>query len=245
MKNLEEENKKLKEMLEFKSDLISMMAHQLRTSLSAAKWVLKMFMDGDLGDINGEQKLFIKKAFDNNEEMIDLVSEIIKINKEESSSIVYNFVKEDLVPILEDIIDSFRGEAMEKKVKLLFEKESESICAHVDKEKIKTAVQGLIENAIKYSKEYGGEVLVSINKEGERHVKISVKDNGIGISETDHEKIFNKFFRTKEARKKDNMGSGLGLFAVKKIVERHSGKIDFESKLDEGTTFWITIPTSQ
>ena len=85
MENLESENKKLKEIVEFKSDLISMMAHQLRTSLSASKWVLKMFVDGDLGQVTEEQKVFLKKTYENNEKMISLVSEMIDINKEDNT----------------------------------------------------------------------------------------------------------------------------------------------------------------
>lgn len=242
MQDLESENKKLKEMLDFKSDLISMMAHQLRTSLSASKWVLKMFMDEDLGHITDEQKIFLKKSYDNNEKMIDLVSEMIDINKEEGTEIIYDFKDHDIVEIIDQTIEDFAGEAKERKVTLNFTKPGE-IIINCDCSKIRTALQGLLENSIKYNKEKGS-VFVSIEQEL-GNVVISVRDTGIGISQDEQDQIFNKFFRSISAKKKENIGSGLGLFAVKTIVEKHGGKIWFKSKEGVGSTFHISLPISK
>ncbi|MEZ4103198.1 MAG: HAMP domain-containing sensor histidine kinase [Candidatus Paceibacterota bacterium] len=239
MDELKEENKKLKEMVDFKSDLISMMAHQLRTSLSASKWVLKMFMDGDLGNINEEQKVFVKKTYENNEKMICLVSEMIDINKENNTEIIYNKSPHDITEIVDEVIGEFMGEAKQRKVTIHFTKPSETII-ECDPEKIHTAMQGLLENSIKYNKE-NGDVFVEIEKD-EHEVTISVKDTGIGIHEEDKVHIFDKFFRSIRAKKKESVGSGLGLYAVKTIVEKHSGKIWFESKEDFGSTFFISLP---
>lgn len=242
MENLESENKKLQEIVDFKSDLISMMAHQLRTSLSASKWVLKMFVDGELGEVTNEQKVFLKKTYDNNEKMISLVSEMIDINKEDSIEIVYNFIEKDLNEIVEDVANDFTGEAKERKVTISYTSGA-PVIIKCDSEKIRTAIQGLIENAIKYNKENGSIFIKTENKENE--VVISVKDTGIGITEKEKESIFDKFFRAVNAKKKENVGSGLGLFAVKRIVEKHNGKIWFESKEGEGSTFFISLPKNQ
>lgn len=239
MENLESENKKLKEIVEFKSDLISMMAHQLRTSLSASKWVLKMFVDGDLGQVTEEQKVFLKKTYENNEKMISLVSEMIDINKEDNTEIIYTFVQKDINEIIEDVANDFTGEAKERKVTINYTTGA-PVLIKCDVDKIRTAVQGLIENAIKYNKENGG-VFIKVEKK-EREVILSVRDTGIGISEKEKESIFDKFFRAINAKKKENIGSGLGLFAVKRIVERHDGKIWFESREGEGSTFYISLP---
>jgi signal transduction histidine kinase len=239
MENLESENKKLKEIVEFKSDLISMMAHQLRTSLSASKWVLKMFVDGDLGQVTEEQKVFLKKTYENNEKMISLVSEMIDINKEDNTEIIYTFVQKDINEIIEDVANDFTGEAKERKVTINYTTGA-PVLIKCDVEKIRTAVQGLIENAIKYNKENGG-VFIKVEKK-EREVILSVRDTGIGISEKEKESIFDKFFRAINAKKKENIGSGLGLFAVKRIVERHDGRIWFESREGEGSTFYISLP---
>lgn len=242
MEDLQSENKKLKEMLDFKSDLISMMAHQLRTSLSASKWVLKMFMDGDLGKTTEEQNVFLKKTYDNNEKMICLVSEMIDINKEDSTEIIYDFKDHDIVEIIDSTLEEFTGEAKERKVTLNFTKPGEIVIS-CDISKIRTALQGLFENSIKYNKEKGS-VFVSVEQEL-GNVIVSVRDTGIGISEGEQAEIFNKFFRSVGAKKKESIGSGLGLYAVKTIVERHGGKIWFESTEHQGSTFHISLPISQ
>lgn len=243
MKDLEQENKELKEALEFKSDLISMTAHQLRTSMSATKWVLKMLLDGDLGPLTEEQKIFIKKTEDNNEKMITFVSEMIDINKEESREIRYTFGKYNLKELVCNTVGEFRGEAAKKDVSLKCHCEEFSKPVEVDREKIQTVIQGLVENAIKYNKE-GGSVTLSSKEDGD-FVIISVEDTGIGIAEKEKEKIFDKFFRTDSAKKHESIGSGLGLFVIQRIVERHNGEIWFDSKEGIGTTFNVKIPFNQ
>lgn len=243
MQNLEKENAELKESLEFKSDLISMTAHQLRTSMSATKWVLKMLLDGDLGPLTDEQKIFIKKTEDNNEKMIGFVSEMIDINKEESTEIRYNFTPENLKAMLMDVIDDFKSEAGKKGISLSCDCGNISKPVEVDKDKMIIVIQGLIENAIKYNRK-DGSVIVTTKEESE-HMVISVKDTGIGISEKEKAKIFEKFFRTAGAKQHDTIGSGLGLFVIKRILDKHQGEIWFDSNEGEGSTFFVKIPFSQ
>ena len=108
-----------------------------------------------------------------------------------------------------------------------------------DEEKIRVVFQNLIENAIKYS-DKGDKVFISLHAIDDG-IEFSVKDTGIGISENEKDKIFNKFFRTDNAKTKDSIGSGLGLYTTKNIVERHNGKIRFESNTN-GTTFFVDLP---
>ncbi len=110
----------------------------------------------------------------------------------------------------------------------------------VDKEKILVVLHNLIENAIKYSHMHGKVFIVL--KESDGMVQFSIKNQGITITEEEKPKIFEKFYRSMEAQKKEPVGSGIGLFTVKKIVEGHGGKIWFESDPREGTTFYFTIP---
>lgn len=240
MNDLEKENKELKESLEFKSDLISMTAHQLRTSMSAVKWVLKMLLDGDLGTLTDEQRIFLKKTEDSNEKMIGVVSDMIEVNKEEGNEIRYSFSECDLKEIVDSVFADFKGEAAKKSVSLVCHCDGLSRKIEVDHDKMVTVVQGLIENAIKYNKE-GGSVTVSASEDA-NDFTLSVADTGIGISEKEEAKIFEKFFRTKNAQKHDSVGSGLGLFVIKRIVDKHNGQIWFESKEGVGTTFYVRLP---
>jgi signal transduction histidine kinase len=164
---------------------------------------------------------------------------MIDVNKENNTEILYNFSHNDITEIMDEVLSEFIGETKERKVTVHFTKPPE-VLVNCDPDKIRTAFQGLIENSIKYNK-VGGEVFVSFDTD-DHEVTISIKDTGMGIKEEEQVNIFNKFFRTDNAKKKESIGSGLGLFAVKSIVSRHKGKIWFESKMDVGSTFFITLP---
>ena len=243
IEELKKENERLQKMNDIKSDLISISAHQLRTTLSAMKWILKMFLDKDFGELTGEQEGFIRKAYESSERMVKLVNEMLTLNRTEDAEITYDFKDADIIDIIESVLFDFTGEAKRAGVELIFPKPSGDFpSVSVDSEKIRVVMQNLIENAIKYSPE-GSKVFIAVRTKNDT-AEISVKDMGIGIAAEDTEKIFGKFYRTENAKRKDSVGSGLGLFTVKAIVEKHGGTIRFESTEDAGTTFYVTIPLS-
>ncbi len=242
--DLQSENEKLKLENATKSDLISISAHQLRTSLSAMKWILKMFLDGDFGALNAEQLNFMKKAFESDERMIRLVNEMLSINHAEDTLESMHMEAVDVVKLLDEVVFDFTGESYKKGIQLIFLKPDHTLKSIVvDSEKMRVVFQNLIENAIKYSNK-GGRVFVNVTEKADS-IEISVRDTGIGIEDADKSHIFGKFFRADNAKKQDVVGSGLGLFTTARIVEKHNGKIWFESKTGEGTTFFVTIPSSQ
>lgn len=241
IEKLKKENEQLRKDNEAKSDIISITAHQLRTSLSAIKWIFKMFMDQDMGKLTYEQNSFVQKAYNSSERMLALINNLLTLNHTENASLTYNFKDVDLLHLLGQILFEFYGETNQKKVELIFI-EPESILSPVycDEEMIRVVFQNLIENAIKYSNE-SGKIFVSL-KQKENEIEVSIRDTGIGIREEDKNNIFNKFFRTQNAIEKDHIGSGLGLFTTKNIVEKHNGKIWFENQQGEGTTFFVSLP---
>jgi signal transduction histidine kinase len=245
MEKLKAENEKLNKINVNRSDLISISAHQLRTSLSALKWILKMFIDKDLGNITAEQESFIEKAYDSNERMIALVNGLLTLNHSEDCSLQFKFESVDILNLIEQTIFEFSGEAHKKNIELIFLKPKLQIPnIKCDKEMIRVVLQNLIENAIKYSLP-NDKVFLSLKYNEEiKNVEISAHDTGIGIKEEDKPNIFSKFFRASNAVEKDGVGSGLGLFTIKYIVEQHKGKIWFESSPEIGTTFFVALPIS-
>lgn len=244
IKNLEIENEKLKKMNSVKSDLISISAHQLRTSLSALKWILKMFLEKDLGSITSEQEAFIKRAMVSSDRMLLLVNDLLTLNHSEDESLKFNLKKLDIVDLIEQTIFEFSGETRKKNIELIFLKPEEEIPqVNCDEEMIRVVIQNLIENAIKYSNQ-DDRIFISVNYRKEKGVvDISIRDTGIGIDKNDQSNIFTKFFRADNAKEKDPLGSGLGLFTTKSIIEKHKGKIWFESGGEGvGTTFFINLP---
>lgn len=241
--DLKTENARLREMVALKSDLISISAHELRTSLTALKWILKMFLDRDLGSITAEQENLMQKAYNNNERLIGLVNDMLSQNRAEDASISYKFEETDIVKLIEEIVFEFIGESYKLGIEVIFLRPEEDIPPlKIDPGKIRVVFQNLIENAIKYS-DKGGRVFISLKKRPDE-IEFSVKDTGIGIKEEDKEKIFGKFFRGTNARQKQTSGTGLGLSSTKAIIERHGGKIWFESREKEGSTFYFTLPLS-
>lgn len=245
LENLREENEKLKKVNAIKSDLISISAHQLRTSLSALKWILKMFADKDLGQMTGEQDEFIKKALESNERMITLVNKLLTLNHTDDAEIEFDFKRVNILELLEQTIFEFYGETNKKHIELIFLKPYTNVPeVFCDQEMTRVVFQNLIENAIKYSRE-GDKVFVSIKyNEESKDIEISVRDTGIGIREEDKENIFNKFFRAENAIAKDHIGSGLGLFTTRNIIEQQKGKVWFVSSENEGTTFFVSLPSA-
>jgi len=223
-----------------KSEFITIAAHQLRTPLSAIKWVIKMVLDGDAGSLNTDQAELLKKGYKSNERIITLVNDMLNVSRIEEGRFGYAMQKNDLTKVLDNILEALSGNISKKSIKLTVDKDSDFPLLNIDTKKMTLVFQNLIENAIKYSPDHG-KINIKMRRDG-KFVKIMVKDNGIGIPENDKEKLFSKFYRAENALRLQTEGSGLGLFIVKNIVKKHGGDINFESEEGVGTKFIITLP---
>lgn len=237
---LKKENENLKNNIAIKSDLISISAHQLRTSLSALKWIFRMFLDKDMGSITREQEALLQKAFQSNERMITLVNDMLTLSHVEDKAMAFKMSDTDMLSLVEETLFEFSGESHKKNIEIIFIKpDTHTPKVYCDKEMIRVVIQNLIENAIKYSVS-GDKVFCSIHTT-EDTFELSIRDTGIGIPKEEQVNIFGKFFRAENAKEKESVGSGLGLYTVKNIIEKHSGSIKFESST-EGSTFFVTLP---
>lgn len=224
------------------ADYISINAHQIRTAMSAVKWIVEMFLSGDVGKLTAEQENLLKKAHESTNRAIATVSEMLLVNK--TTDLVekeYEFAETDLTELVESSIFNFSGEAYQGGIEVIFLKHGLTVPkVRADKEKILVVLSNLLENAIKYSNNHG-KIFVILQGQDDA-VRFSIKNKGVIIAPDEKPKIFQKFYRAPEAEKKEPVGSGIGLFTIKKIVENHGGKIWFESEPEEGTTFYFTIP---
>lgn len=227
-----------------KTEFVSISAHQLRTPLSAIKWTLRMVLDGDVGELSGEQKDLLEKTYVSNERMIGLINDLLNVSRIEEGRFLY---KQDQGQ-LEDVVNSVIGSSQEllkmKKISLGVDMPKEKLPkVNIDKEKLELAVQNLLENAVKYTPE-GGSIHISLEKL-ETEIIFKIKDTGVGIPEHQHERIFTKFFRGDNVIKLETEGSGLGLYTTRNIIDAHRGKIWFDSKEGQGTTFYFSLPIAK
>lgn len=233
-------NEKLLELDEIKSEFLSVAAHQLRTPLSAIKWIISVLLEGHMGALSTEQKSYLLKGEESNNRMIRLVDDMLTVTRIESGKTEYQFYKLSLNEILKNLLNDFSPRTEEQELKLNYHEESKNLEIMVDPEKIRYVFENLLENAMRYTPS-GGSIDASLKRDGKMCI-VTIKDTGIGIPLKEQKNIFSKFFRATNAIKKITDGSGLGLFVAKNTVERHGGTISFESSPENGTTFIVNLP---
>lgn len=239
---LKEENRKLQEENQLKSDFLSMIVHQLRTPLAATKWIFKMMMDGDLGSISDEQRNIISRGFESNEQMIRMLAEISHANHVNEWKMQFHLEPMDIGDCISSAIATFTGEAKIKNITISFHGPAHIPLVMADKEKICLVVQNLIENGLKYNREHGSLTIKAELFKGS--LVLSFTDTGIGIPLESQKSIFGKFYRAENAKRTDK-GTGLGLFVGKEIIEGHHGTLWFESTENVGTTFFFSLPLAK
>jgi len=227
-----------------KTEFVSLSAHQLRTPLSAIKWTLHMFLDGDLGPLTEEQKSFIEKTRGANDRMINLVNDLLDVTRIEEGRYLYRPKPAHIEDIIKTLIKFYSEQAERRGIHFIVDlPKKKTPKVFVDDEKMRLAIQNILENALAYTLK-GGKVTIRV-KHDTKKVEIVVVDTGIGIPEKEQGRVFEKFFRAQNARRVETEGSGLGLYIVKNIIEAHKGSISLKSKENEGTTLSLAIPIGQ
>lgn len=224
------------------SEFVTIVAHQLRTPLSAVKWVMKMLLDGDVGELTAEQKSLLQKGYQSNERMINLVNDLLNVALIESGRLNYRIGSHSLEDLLHRVLLDFVAPLRQKKITLELDAPDQLPPVRVDHERIATVLHNLLDNAVQYSPA-NSTIKIMLHPSG-RAVEVAVQDSGIGIPAAQQGKIFNRFYRGDNAIKMQTDGSGVGLFVVKSIVEKHGGTVWFESTERQGSTFHFTLPAA-
>jgi signal transduction histidine kinase len=236
---LDEKNKKLDELSHFKSELLSLASHQIRSPLAAIKGFIQLIIAGSYGEVSDKIKETLGKVQRSADELIGLINTLLDVRKVEEGKMEYVFVRTDLNKLVTDVVDLLRPLAEAKKLEFAFASPGKEIPVNADAEKLKQVVQNLMDNAIKYTP--SGFVKVELKEEGGAAV-VSVSDSGLGISPTLIPYLFEEFVRD-ERVKKEIRGTGLGLYIARKIAEAHGGKMSAESPGEgKGSTFRFAVP---
>lgn len=231
---------KLNELDKIKSDFFSTMAHELRTPLSSIKMGISLFVEGREGPITESQKELLLLLKGENDRLITLINSLLDLAKMEAGMMAYRFEQKNLTPLIDQVVKEI-GPIIETKKIILESKSTERLpIVKIDGERILQALRNIVGNAIKFTPE-GGRVSV-LARTVDQGVEVSVSDTGPGIPEESLATIFEKFKQARPKGTYKNKGTGLGLAIAKQIITSHGGKIWAESKLGQGSTFFVVLP---
>ncbi len=237
------ENAKIYDMIkkqdEAKSDFITMMTHEMKGPLMAIQGFLEVMMKGYVGTLTDKQKELVERMYKRIESVLGISSELLHIYQWQAGGLAKKLEKISLTAQVRKAADLFQALAQEKGLSLAVEIPEKELFVMGTEEDLEEILNNLITNAIKYTPP-PGTITISHSQRG-RQVELYTKDTGIGIQSADLPKVFNEFYRTKQAKELDPDGTGLGLPFVKKVVESLGGTIRAKSEGGKGTEFIVTF----
>jgi len=224
----------------FRKEFLQNLSHEIKTPIFAIQGYLELLSDGAMDEpVTG--KKFVEQAQSNVQRLVQLLSDVdaitnLEINKD--PILKQSFIIQD---IINEAINNLSVKRIKKNIQFQFKKGSESpIYVFADKNKIYQVVVNILSNATKYGK-IDGQITASIYKMEDEKILIEIGDDGIGIDEEHLPRLFERFYRTDDARAREIGGTGLGLAICKHIIEAHGETIHVRSKVNVGTTFGFTL----
>lgn len=231
---------KMNKISQIREDFSYAMVHDMKTPLSTIMMVQDMLKSGRLEGKPEIKNKYMSIAESETEHLFALTNKILTISKLENHKLEMNKTEVELTPIIEKLTEKFKAKA-QKPVNFIISLQAKT--AYADNDYLGEVISNLIDNAIKYSKE---SVEINITaEESERYTILKVRDNGLGISETDQRIIFQKYERAAAARRSRRNGAsgfGLGLNFVDQVIKAHEGRIFVNSTEGEFTEFTIYLP---
>ena len=211
-------------------------SHELKTPLTSISGYAEIMANGIAKE--EDNKLFAQKIYDEYQNLINKINDIIKISKLDENRIDLEYQRINYSQLINNCINKLEKFIEDKHIKVNFT--SKEIYGFAIVYVMEDIIYNLIQNAIKYNKN-NGKVDIDI-KQDRKNVIITIADTGIGISDMDIDRIYERFFRSDRSHSSNIEGSGLGLAIVKHGINLHNGTITCDSKLNVGTTFTLSIP---
>ncbi len=231
---------RLKRLEEVRRDFVANVSHEIRTPLTSIKGFVETLLDGALTEKETAQR-FLEIIYKQTNRLSSIIDDLMVLatleQKEERSE--FQFTEELLFPVIEQAVNVCQPAAAEKSIAIEVSC-PDDLTLRMNPSLLEQALINLLTNAIKYSPE-NTTVKIEVSLE-ENQVVIKVIDQGIGIPKEFHERIFERFYRVDRARSREMGGTGLGLSIVKHIVKVHNGRVGVESKVGQGSTFFIYLP---
>ncbi len=230
------------EVIKLKDEFLANMSHEIRSPMNGIIGMIDVLKDNE--ELNDEQKSYVNTIHSSSHHLLGILNDILDLSKLESGKMTVHNSPVNIVKSTQKLVDLFQSNSVEKGIELKFEYDSkipEFIIS--DKVKIAQVITNLINNAVKFTN--AGEVTVKLFtidiSPSLKKLKVEVLDSGIGISETNIEKVFSQFQQMDQSNTKIVKGTGLGLSISKNIIELLGGEIGLESELGKGSNFWFSI----
>ena len=228
-------------------DFITNLSHELRTPLASLRAVIETLQDGALDDPPAAER-FLNRAAIEIDTLTQMVSELLELSRIESGKVPFKFAPVAIQKIADEVMEKLAYQAVRKETLINLDFPERLPHVFVDMLRIEQVLSNLLHNAIKFTPEKGGEIVIKAEPYQEQKGKsadfllISVRGNGIRIPEQELDRIFERFYKTDRAR--TSRGTGLGLAIAKHIIQAHHGKIWAKSKDGKGSVFYFTLPTT-
>jgi two-component system phosphate regulon sensor histidine kinase PhoR len=231
----------LKEMDQMKTDLMSMVTHEIRTPLATVRGFAQILLKG--GVAGDKSKEFLEIINRQSNRLVNLVNDFLDITRIESGRQVITKGPVDMVKLIQNAVADLKPLADEKNIRLEYVASGGIPEVFGDRNLIEQVLINLLSNAIKYSPKGAWARVAAAQQNGS--VAIVVQDNGLGIPKESIPRLFEKFYRVRCDDRKDIIGTGLGLSLVKQIIDVHQGTIRVESEHGKGSTFTFTVPVAK
>jgi two-component system, OmpR family, phosphate regulon sensor histidine kinase PhoR len=231
----------LKRADEMRRDFVANVSHELRTPLSILRGYIETMLD-DPKMPRGETARILEVMDQHSKRLSLLANDLLTLAQMESGSSNLQLNELDLLRFLSDLVRDWRKKFSAKRLEAIVDVSDDCSIVRVDEERLREIFDNLLDNAVKYSGKGGQIHLKAERRDGE--VALSVTDEGIGISQEDLPRIFERFYRADKARSRELGGTGLGLSIVKHIAQLHGGRVEAHSELGKGTTILVILPNA-
>ncbi len=229
----------LRQLEKYRKDFLGNVSHELKTPIFNIQGYVLTLLDGGLEDPS-VNRAYLERTEKSINRMISIVNDLESISRLESGELKLDRKKTDIVKLFDESFEEHERLAKEHEIKLKFNKKPDRpIYVNIDKKRMMEGINNLIVNSIKYGKKEGSTTVDFMDMDDK--ILVEIKDNGIGISEPDLPRIFERFFRTDKSRSREMGGTGLGLAIVKHIIEAHNQTINVKSEVNVGTSFTFTL----
>jgi K+-sensing histidine kinase KdpD len=223
-----------------KSDFVRMVTHELRSPLSAVQSMLRIMEQGYVGSMTSKQQDLVQRSQRRISFLLALVKDLLELAAGKMEQLRGEKKEVVLNEVITKVVELMRTSAREKGLEFKVEIADEPLVLTGIEDGLERVFMNLVSNAVKYTPT-GGSVMVRAWSEDDQ-IKAEVSDTGIGIPQEALSRIFEEFYRAKNAKAMEMEGTGLGLAIAKDVVEQHGGQISVESTVGEGSTFYVTLP---